>query len=154
MTTIAYKSGVMAADSGTWLSNVAYRTGNKLAVGPDGSLHGVTGNAADGCTYLRWVTDGMKGDAPKPTETDPKEGRSSFMALVVLPDRVRLWTAHGFEEHERPAHFAIGAGSEMAIGAMAAGATAEEAIAIVADNSEYARLPVRTIIKHGGGSSD
>lgn len=146
MTTIAYKSGVMAADSGNWLGNVAYRTGNKLAVGPDGSLHGVTGNAAEGCTYLRWVTYGMKGAAPKPEETDRKEGRSSFMALVVLPDqRVRLWTAHGFEEHECPVYFAIGAGSEMAVGAMAAGASAEEAVAIVADNCEYARLPVRKV---------
>lgn len=147
MTTIAYRAGIMAADSGAWLSNVAYRTANKLAVGPDGSLHGVTGGQGECETYLQWVRGGMAGEAPKPEPAgDAGDNRSSFLALVISPaGDLSVWTAHGHELHGRPEFFALGAGSEMAIGALAAGATAEEAVAIVAEHSEYARTPVRTI---------
>lgn len=151
MTTLAYRNGVLAADSGSWISNVAYRTANKLAMGPDGSLHGVTGGQGECDTYTAWVRAGMEGDAPRPEPVgDPGDNRSSFHALVVSPTgEVSIWTAHGFERHGQVDYFALGAGSEMAIGAMAAGASAERAIAIVADNSDYARLPVRTISRSG-----
>lgn len=138
----------MAADSGNWFSNVLYRSALKIARGPDGSLHGVSGNAADAGQYLQWVLAGMEGDAPKPEATNREEGRSAFLALVVQPDdHVRLWTAFGWEDHYDVPFIAIGAGSEMAIGAMAAGATAEQAVAIVAERSTYAALPVKTIRK-------
>lgn len=147
MTTIAYRDGIMAGDSGNWLNNVMYRGAIKVARGPDGSLHGVTGNAGDAEPYIRWVLDGMQGDAPKPEATDRNEGRSAFLALVVPPGGgpVRLWTAFGSEEHHDVPFIAIGAGAEMAVGAMAAGATAEEAIRIVAQHSNFAALPVRTV---------
>lgn len=138
----------MAADSGNWFSNVLYRSALKIARGPDGSLHGVTGNAADAEQYVRWVLDGMQGDAPKPEATNRDEGRSAFLALVVAPDgHVRLWTAFGWEDHYDVPFIALGSGAEMAIGAMAAGATAEQAVAIVAEHSNYAALPVKTIRK-------
>lgn len=147
MTTIAYRDGVLAADSGNWHSNVLYRSALKVARGPDGSLHGVTGSAADAETYIRWVQSGMEGDAPKPDAINREEGRSAFIALVVPPsgDLVRVWTAYGWEDHHGVQFMAVGAGSEMAIGAMAAGATAEQAVAIVAEHSTYAALPVRTV---------
>lgn len=147
MTTIAYRDGVMAADSGVWNSNIGYRTAIKIAVGPDGSLHGVTGSAGDALSYLRWVESGMDGSIPKPEVTNREEGRSAFNALVVPPtgDIIRIWTAFGWEDHHAAAFFALGAGSEIAVGAMAAGASAERAIEIVAEHSAYALLPVRTI---------
>ena len=149
MTTIAYRDGLMAADSGNWLSNVTYRSALKIARGPDGSLHGVAGNAGEGCEYLRWVEAGMEGDPPKPEVTNREDGSGAFIALVVPPegDVVRLWTAFGFEDHHDVPFIAIGAGSELAIGAMAAGASAEQAVEIVAQHSGYAALPVRVVRK-------
>lgn len=147
MTTVAYKDGVMAADSGSWFSNVVYRGAIKIAKGHDGSLHGVCGNAPDAEGYLKWVNDGMVGDPPKPEATNREDGRSAFLALVVPSsgDVLRVWSAYGWENHNGVPCFAIGSGSEMAIGAMAAGADAEHAVGIVAEHSDYAALPVRTI---------
>lgn len=147
MTTIAYKDGVMAADSGSWFSNVVYRGAIKIAKGPDGSLHGVCGNAAEAGNYLKWVNDGMVGDPPKPEPTNREEGHSAFLALVAPPsgDVLLVLSAFGWENHNCVPYLAIGSGSEMAIGAMAAGADAAQAVAIVAEHSDYAALPVRTI---------
>ena len=147
MTTIAYRDGVMAGDSGLQNSNVLYRSAVKVARGHDGSLHGVTGSAPDACGYIRWVQNGMLGDPPKPEATNREEGRSAFIALIVSPGDtcVRLFTAYGVEDFYSAPFVAIGAGSEMAIGAMAAGASAEEAVAIVADNSTFAAHPIRTV---------
>lgn len=147
MTTIAYRDGVMAGDSGNWFSNVLYRSALKVAKGPNGSLHGVTGNAGDAEQYIRWVLAGMQGEAPRPEATNREEGRSAFVALVVSVsgNLVRLWTAYGWEDHHDVPFIAVGAGSEMAIGAMAAGASAERAVEIVAEHSNFASLPVRAV---------
>lgn len=147
MTTVAYRDGVMAGDSGNLFSNVMYRSAVKVARGPNGSLHGVTGNAGDAGQYIAWVLAGMNGDPPKPEPTNREEGRSAFIALVVPPtgNIVRLWTAYGWEDHHNVPFMAVGAGAEMAIGAMAAGATAEQAVAICAEHSTYASHPIRTV---------
>lgn len=136
----------MAGDSGNNFSNVIYRSALKVARGPDGSVHGITGNAAEGGEYLRWVVSGMAGEPPKPQATNPDEGRSSFIALVVLPSGyVRVWSAYGWEDHRDMPFIAVGAGAEIAVGAMAAGASAERAVEIVAEYSSYATLPVKTV---------
>lgn len=149
MTTIAYRDGVMAGDSGCWLSNVKYSSAIKVAKGHDGSLHGVAGTAGDALGYLKWVTDGMCGEPPKPDSVNREEGRGAFVALVIPPKNglARLWTAYGWEDHHDVSFIAIGAGAEMAIGAMAAGASAERAVEIVAGYSNFAALPVRCIRK-------
>ena len=146
MTTIAYRDGIIAGDSGSENSNVMYRGAIKVVRGQDGSLHGVTGSAPDASVYIRWVLDGMEGDAPRPEATNRQDGLSAFIAIVVPPvgNMIRLWTAYGWEDHHDVPFMAIGAGSEMAIGAMAAGATAEQAVSIVAMHSNFAALPVRT----------
>lgn len=147
MTTIAYRDGAMAGDSGSLNSGVLYRTTIKVCKGMDGSLHGVTGCSAEAGAYIKWVENGMTGAPPPPEATNREDGRSSYLALVASPkgDNVRIFTAYGWEEFHDIPFIAIGAGAEMAIGAMAAGATAEQAVAIVAEHSTYAAHPVRTI---------
>lgn len=46
MTIVVYRNGVMAADSGAWASSAKHSFGEKLAMGPDGTLYGVAGHAA------------------------------------------------------------------------------------------------------------
>jgi ATP-dependent HslUV protease subunit HslV len=128
MTVIAYRDGLMAADSGSWAGDAAHGWARKLAKGPDGTLYGVAGNAAQCTAFLDWVEGGCVGAQPV-AQREGQDGRdSSFIALAVpRQGRIRLITAHGEEKYDAP-YYAIGAGALCAYGALFAGATAEMAI--------------------------
>jgi len=126
MTTIAYKDGVLAAD--TLCVNGHIRSGfvTKIIRGPNGELGGAAGNAGYNRLFQDWVAGGRVGDAPIPKQDD--ECRD--LGFVVLPDGV-------IEQHEpeglnliRADMYAAGSGRNVAQGAMAAGASAEEAVRI------------------------
>ncbi|GAA2867421.1 ATP-dependent HslUV protease subunit HslV [Aminobacter niigataensis] len=143
MTTIAYRAGVMASDSGSWIGDASHGWAVKLAKGIDGALHGVAGNAAECCAYLGWVKGGYRGDEPR-ADAEP-DNRSSFIVLIVPPEgALRLRTAKGDEVYEAP-YFSIGAGSATAYGAMFAGATAEQAIEAAKEHASGAFGPVQSI---------
>lgn len=143
MTTVAYRDGVMAADSGAWIGDASHGWAVKLAKGKDGALHGVAGNAAECGTYLDWVNAGYEGDEPR-AEALP-DNASSFIVLIVPPSGpLRLRTAKGVEVYDAP-YFAIGAGSPTAYGALFAGATAEQAIEAAKEHASGAFGQVRTI---------
>lgn len=149
MTTLAYRDGVLAADSGAWIWNVAHRSAVKLAKDNLGRLHGVVGNAGEATNYLGWVRGGMEGEPPKPEATDPKDSLSSFLAMIVETDgTIYLHTAYGQEEHLNVPYFALGSGAEFAMGAMFAGATAEQAVEAAAEHSNYAMKPIHSV-RHG-----
>lgn len=143
MTTVAYRDGVMAADSGAWLGDAVMPWARKLAVGPDGSLHGASGGSAEVAAYLAWVDGGFFGQRPAPEKTGTADG--SFIVLIAKAgDPVKLLTAFGTEIYDAP-YFAIGAGNVGALCAMHAGATAEQAIEAAIMHAPGAIGPVRTI---------
>jgi ATP-dependent HslUV protease subunit HslV len=143
MTTIAYRDGVMAADSGVWLGDAVVPWARKLIRGPDGALFGFSGNAGHATTFFEWVDGGYKGDRPKP-EPEP-DGRSSLLVLHVPKDGpVRLISAYGTEVYDAP-YFSIGAGNVGALCAMHAGAGAEAAIEAAIVHAPGAQAPVRSI---------
>lgn len=137
----------MASDSGSWIGDVIHRGARKLAVGPDGSLHGVCGNAAECHAYLRWVDDGMPDEGrPLPEATDRKEGTSSFLVLICMPSgEMHILSAYGTEDCGRLPYMALGSGAVGAMCAMAVGATAEEAVQAVIENASGAEGPVRSV---------
>lgn len=137
MTTIAYRNGIMAADSGSRAGDAKQNWARKLAKGTDGTLYGACGNAAQCETFLGWVDDGCVGDPPA-ADKEP-EGHSSFLILVApIHGRLQLITAYGVEKYKAP-YFALGYDSGVAYGAMFTGANAPDAIAAA--------------IEHGVGSS-
>lgn len=143
MTTIAYRDGVMAADSGCWIGDARHGWARKLARGPDGGLYGCAGNAAQVRAFLAWVDAGYVGVRPEPERE--KDDGNSFIVLVAAPSGpLRLITARGEEEHEAP-YFAIGAGCVAAFGAMFAGATAETAIAAAIEHASGAMGQVQSV---------
>lgn len=143
MTTIAYRDGMMAADSGCWIGSAHHTWTRKVALAPDGSLWGATGNAAECAALIRWAETG-EGEMPSPRQVS--EGNSSFHALTVSPlGGVRLLTAHGFEEMPGAPYFAIGAGGEAAFGALYMGATAEQAVAAAIAHASGASAPVQVV---------
>ena len=145
MTTIAYRDGVMASDSGAWSGNSSHGWARKLVKGADGTLYGVTGHAAECSSYLAWVDGGCEGAEPKPRET--KDEGNSFMVLRVTPrGRIEFIGAYGAEVYDAP-YYAVGAGAEVAFGALYMGATAAEAIEAAREHGSGAFGAVQTISK-------
>lgn len=131
MTTIAFKDGIMAADSGAWAGDASNSFAYKLAVGQH-NLYGVSGNAAECQGFIDWVNDGeAKGMMPKPRPIGDYE--SSFIVMRASGFNgkhggvVSVLTAHGEEEYET-SYYAIGAGAQAAMAAMYVGASARKAI--------------------------
>ncbi len=143
MTTIAYRDGVMAADSGAWLGGAATPWAYKLAIGPDGTLYGIAGNAAEGERFLQWVRDGCQGDQPK-AEPLPEQFSSFIVLAAPVTGPLRVITARGDEVYHAP-YFAIGAGAVAALGAMFAGGDAEVAVLAAICHANGANGSVRTI---------
>ncbi len=143
MTTIAYRSGIMAADSGSWAGEASHGWANKLARGPDGILYGVAGNAPECMGFLEWVRGGYVGVQPRPRPQEKDE--SSFIILAVAPaGQIRVISAHGEERYDAP-YYAIGAGAQVAFGALFCGASAEDAIEAAKEHGTGAFGPVRSI---------
>lgn len=147
MTTIAYRDGVMAADSGSWQGGASHPWANKLAKGADGVLYGVCGNAPEAMGFLAWVEGGYRGEQPKP-EPLP-DGGNAYLVLAVAPGGpIRIIGARGEESYDAP-YFALGAGAPTAFGAFYAGATAQIAIDAAKEHGEGAFGAVRTISHEG-----
>lgn len=122
MTTIAYRDGVLAADTlHTWngtrdlIEAKAWRIGRVLA-------------AASGPTSLivkfrDWVKAGMSGDSPFHGPEGNGNGLVVSSAGVVCFDRHGAWPV-------RKDYYTLGSGSDLATGALAMGADAEKAVRV------------------------
>lgn len=148
MTTIAYKDGVMAADSGCWHGDVVTNGSVKIAHGKSGRLYGLSGAAAECSGFVRWVNEGEVGDYPVPAETGPSEGKSAFLVLMVWPSgALQIIGAYGVEDLGDVPFMAMGSGAPTAMGALAVGATPQQAIKAVIDYGTGAIGPVRYVSK-------
>lgn len=138
MTTIAYKDGVMAADTSLTHNGVWEGSFVKIHILPDDRLVGIAGCPGMQKMFADWLQFG--GDAPKFDRDD------HFFALVAYPDGACSIYDRFMSEIEmnEPSH-AIGSGKEMAIGAMAAGASAEQAVLIACKYDAYSAEPVSTM---------
>lgn len=136
MTTIAYKDGVMAADEqNSWHS----ATVNKLWRLKDGSVIGFAGARDQGLEALAWIKNT---DLPKPTVDD-------LHILRAYPDgRLSVYKERLVEVFLEEDVFAIGSGSEYAMGAMAAGGRAIDAVKIAAMFDPSTGDGVRTLVVH------
>lgn len=98
----------------------------------DGALCGTTGVTTLGAQFKRWFLAGGKGDYPhslKITE-NPDDQATAF---IIYPDgKVIDYTPSGWYEKTIDGFFAEGSGFELALGAMAAGKNAKEAVLIAA----------------------
>lgn len=143
MTTIAYRDGVMASDSGCWHGEAVHGWSRKLARAPDGTLYGVTGNASECNTFLEWVDTGCIGPEPK---AEKEAGDcSSFCVMIASAGKpIRYRTARGDEVFEAP-YLAIGPGAVAAYGAMYAGASAVTAIDAAKEHANGAHGRVQSI---------
>ena len=135
MTIIAYRNGVMAADSSAWIGRSVHRWSRKLLRSEDGCLFGVTGQCAEGQAYLSWIAGFQQGREPMPSVID---GDTSFDVLRVQPDgKIAVLTQFGWEAFAAP-YYVIGAAQAVAWGALFAGADAETAVRAAIEHSDAA----------------
>lgn len=144
MTVIAYRQGIMASDSATGVGDMAIGTCRKIVRSSTGFIAGACGDAGEGSRFLEWVLEGGP-DFQKhfvPHDHD-------FGGLFVSPDGTvrRLGLKGAPYIIEAPFH-AMGIGREVAMGAMAAGATAERAVEIAIQYMDGCGGPVQMVKLH------
>lgn len=140
MTTIAYKDGIVAADSRcTEGDHIMPGKARKLYELPDGSIYTFTGSVAHGMAMLAALTSGKK-------KKTPKWELGDTIAVIIRPNgKVLIFEGEGvwFEQTGKMA--AWGSGEAYAYGAMEAGADAAKAVRIAIKHDAGSGGPVRTI---------
>lgn len=125
MTTIAYRSGVLAADSlatrGQWKLPGATA---KLFRMKDGGMAGVTGDYAPAVRYVEWLNSGQ--DTDEPTLGDAT-------IIRILPDLTcTVYEAGGAYIEDVSTFCAWGSGMPCALAALHMGASAAKAVSVAA----------------------
>lgn len=132
MSTIAFRRGIMAADSRGTSGDIIRGKVRKLYQLADGRVVGIAGDVGYEPEFIAWLDDGAK-----PENRPDFSGASSFSALVG--------STEGFVVYGRELRcqvigadfYAIGSGNEIALGAMAMGASARRAVELACDFDVY-----------------
>jgi hypothetical protein len=127
MTTIAWDGKSLAGDRRISFGGITDASITKIVRREDGALCGTSGNSALGAAFKRWFLAGEESDRPS-----LEKGSEQTTAFIIRPCGQLVIHDHvGWYEAEAKT-YAIGSGWELALGAMAMGATAEEAVRIAA----------------------
>lgn len=140
MTTIAYRSGTLCADSQVTSGDRIYRT-TKIVRLPDGGLFGGAGGLADILKVRKWVESNLRKEPPELSD------KANFECLWVKPDG-SMWL---IDDDLEPMQFtgdyiALGTGSPYALAAMYLGKEPAEAIEISAHFDPSTSLPIHTLL--------
>ena len=147
MTTVVYACGILGADkAGTSLG--LRRTVTKIfrirptvnfKNGPPSGdiLYGFVGSSAFAIATKDWIETGDNKPDCRDFDVDP----GSQLAMVIGIDN-SIWemSARHILLRTEDKHHSIGAGQEIAMGALDMGATCPQALKIVADRSEFAAM--------------
>ncbi len=147
MTVIATDGKVMAADSLTTFGHERGRMAAKKLRAKDGRIFGVAGISGLIDDLVDWYVK---------TPRDPKEApkaEGETWSMLVMESDGRMFHVHSSQCRpvEVAAPFAIGSGSEFALGAMLAGASPARAVEIACELSTACGLPVQQIKSTGAG---
>jgi hypothetical protein len=137
MTVIAYRAGVMAADTASWVGDVSVGRTVKIIRLREGGLFAGSGARVFIDTWVDW----KNGDVGAPPPAVDKD--EDFGGIWVKADGV--WVVDkSYREYRHDAEFyALGAHADFLYGAMAAGSSAEEAVALAIRYCAFARGEVQ-----------
>lgn len=124
MTTIAYRHGIIAADTGMTVGGSRLGSARKIVCGPRGDLAGGAGSAAYSEGFCKWVAGGETGEPPKPNSDDHGMDRG---VIFRVNGAIEVHEPEGAFTCQAP-YYAFGSWRPEALGAMYMGATAEQAI--------------------------
>lgn len=132
MTTVAYRDGIVAADSRTHIGDWIVPGATEKLVRVDGKVIAQIGDMAVCAAILGWID---RPEGPQPT--------GNATVVVFCGGEVFIHSDGGMviEQHDRP-FMAWGTGAPVAFGAMYAGADAETAVRIACDVDLYSGAPV------------
>ncbi len=137
MTTIAYRDGILVADSQVTLGSMRM-PGNAIKIGKTkaGVLYGGAGSVAAIGQFFDWVNE--------PTEDNLPEG--DYSGLIVTPKGEVMEVENGvFLPSMKAKYRAIGSGAPYALAAMMAGASAQEAVKIATKLDIHSSGPIKTL---------
>lgn len=139
VTTIAYRDGVLAADTlATWGDT---RDGHVTKIAKRGRvLAAIAGNVSGGQAFLDWFNRGMKGPPPK-----SEAGDNQWFAYLFTPDDwMLLWGPRGWERCQAEM-MTLGSGGDFARGAMSMGASPAEAVAVAIQHDTKSGGPITVL---------
>lgn len=145
MTTIAYRNGVLAADSACGRGGTHMGAVSKIIRRDDGAMAAIVGTAALQGPFFKWFVAGEDGE--RPTVPDP-DNNNVATALVFRPDgSCEVYECGGWYTLDPTPYYAVGSGRDVALGAMFAGADPEVAVraAIVHDSGTGGDV---TVLRH------
>ena len=137
MTTIALKDGVLACDKqGTNYGTIS--TCAAKMVHSDSSVYCFCGTLTTGLKFINWLLDEQRGKAPSIRKTCVVEMDKKTGAAYVWEDNIPIKIEDSV--------FATGSGGDVALGAMEAGATPEEAIKIATKWDTHTGKGVQVVV--------
>ena len=129
MTTVAYRDGVMAADTQGEYAGLR-RTCQKIHR-VEGVIIGCSGSYTDGLTFVDWWRAGHDLDkTPKFKTYHGGDDAPDIHAIVLTAEGVEIWTEHFQKRPVTDEFFAVGSGAMAALAAMHMGAAAEKAVGV------------------------
>jgi hypothetical protein len=141
MTIICIKDGVVAADGSTWQANGAIlvsKMTRKLCRAQDGAVAGCAGGSMNTQRFRDWFVGSRSYDRQ---QTPPVFNKDAGLSAVWLEPNGEMWRLDGAGQAYRLEGqdvAVVGAAGEMALGAMYAGASAEQAVRICVERSDAA----------------
>ncbi len=132
MTIIAYRDGVMAADSQVSGDYAIRGSKKKIYRTNRGDIVAASGGCGGIAKFIEW----LQGDRAE--RFDPKPFTDSFGAILVTAEgQVVCYDDFGLPVDVIADYHADGAGRDFALGAMAVGASAEEAVRVAIKHSPH-----------------
>lgn len=150
MTTIAFRDGLMAADS------LAYGGSRQTPPGTKDKTHRLSAGAGRFANALVGISSSNVGateslmpwlEAGAPVDHELKFMPTDFEILVVTPagEVFLAFDNLAFTGPIRAEFYAIGGGKDLALGAMAMGASADKAVEVACELDTWTRGPIRVL---------
>lgn len=141
MTTIVYAGGILCADS--LVTQNMGRCGfcQKIGRTEDGHLYAASGRLDALENFAKWA-ENREGD---PTSDPDEKGENQSCRILITPEgKVREWERFGWTQVTMD-FFAWGTGADYAIGALAMGATPQQAVQVGIDFDIYSGGEIHTL---------
>lgn len=134
MTTVVFRDGVLATDSQVNASGVKVSTISKCWRTDDGSRWAFAGKLGQMWALKAWSEGARSEDPPKCID--------STLVHITPAGACRELTESGWIEGQEAPYLSWGSGEQIAIGALAMGASAAEAVRIACQYDHNSGLPV------------
>lgn len=140
MTTVAYRDGILAADSRVTVKDVIDSDNDKKIYRlRDGSVYGMSGDYVGGLKLLSHLKFAVK----QKHLVLPTPQVKGVKAILISPEKVLWYFEQGLWEKLKHPYYAVGSGGKFATAAMDAGADAITAVKIGIKRDVYSGGRVR-----------